>query len=562
MSWTGSGSFARLFSWVADKSAGLDISSSRMDADTNDIASNGFGNCLTRDGQGFATANLPMGGFRHTGVGNGAARTDYAALGQLQDGVVNWVVAGGSADALTATYSPAVTAYVDGQLFFVRAGVPNATTTPTFAANALAAHTITKRGGVALVAGDIVGNLYECILRYNLANTRFELLNPGVTSNSAMALTNAWTLKGNPTSGSATPADFTIDGLTLKGSLAAADEFLIWDVAGAAMKKVLLATPAGALSNSAIGFALGMLNGTLVASVAASALTVAVKTLANADPSATDPVIFLVANGTGGWSVISQQAALSITVPSAASAGTVSGQANRLWVGVFNNSGTAVLGVYNALNSTGPSLVSWDETSAVSGTAVVGGSNSAQTWYTASSVTTKNFRIIGYVESTQATAGTWATSPSKVQVFGPGQKKPGDSVQRISQYTATGATTTSATFVALSSVITPSITPTSAANLIHARSGGHVAVGAGAQAQLTLSRGSVAATNLIGEAVGVASNTAWDWPAMFEADDIPNTTSSTTYTVQGKVTGGNTLTYGTGGLSGGNYGITLEEIQI
>jgi hypothetical protein len=49
---------------------------------------------------------------------------------------------------------------------------------------------------------------------------------------------------------------------------------------------------------------------------------------------------------------------------------------------------------------------------------------------------------------------------------------------------------------------------------------------------------------------------------MFEADDIPNTTSSTTYTVQGKVTGGNTLTYGTGGLSGGNYGITLEEIQI
>lgn len=179
MSWNGSGTFNRIFSWVADKNAGLNISSSRMDTDTNDIASNGFGNCLTRDGQGQASANLPMATFRHTGVGAAVNRTDYARLDQVQDGIsLNWTTAGGTADALTAAYTPSLTALVDGQLCFVRAANANATTTPTFAPNGLTAHTITKAGGGALVVGDIAGNLSELILRYNLANTRWELLNP------------------------------------------------------------------------------------------------------------------------------------------------------------------------------------------------------------------------------------------------------------------------------------------------------------------------------------------------------------------------------------------------
>jgi hypothetical protein len=172
--------FNRLYSWVADAAAGIDISSSRTDADTNDLTSNGFGNCLTRDGQGAATANLPMLGFRHTGVGNGQAATDYAALGQLQSGTgVNWTIGGGTANAITATYTPALASLVDGQLCFVRATAANTTSTPTFNPNALGANTITKNGGAALAAGDIPGNLAELILRYNLANTRWELLNDG-----------------------------------------------------------------------------------------------------------------------------------------------------------------------------------------------------------------------------------------------------------------------------------------------------------------------------------------------------------------------------------------------
>jgi hypothetical protein len=182
MSWNGAGVFNRLFSWVADKAAGIDISSSRMDADTNDITSNGFGNTLTRDGQGSASANLPMNGFRHTGVGVGQARTDYAALSQIADGLINWNAGAGTGDAITVTYSPALTAIVDGQLCFVRAPGANTITAPTFAPNGLTAHAITRQGGGVLLVGDIPAALAELVLRYNSANTRWELLNPAIST--------------------------------------------------------------------------------------------------------------------------------------------------------------------------------------------------------------------------------------------------------------------------------------------------------------------------------------------------------------------------------------------
>src|ERR1700722_5060875 len=108
MPWNGSGTFNRIYSWVADKAAGLDISSTRMDTDTDDIAANGFGNSLTRDGQGQPTTNLPMAGFRHTGVQNAVNRSDYSSFGQVQDGLPNWTISTGSADAITATYTPAL----------------------------------------------------------------------------------------------------------------------------------------------------------------------------------------------------------------------------------------------------------------------------------------------------------------------------------------------------------------------------------------------------------------------------------------------------------------------
>lgn len=85
----------------------------------------------------------------------------------------------GTADAITADYSPDITLTNLTLVAFV-ASAANATTTPTFAPDGLTAHTITKKGGAALSIGDIPAALAVCIVEYNSANTRWELLNPAV----------------------------------------------------------------------------------------------------------------------------------------------------------------------------------------------------------------------------------------------------------------------------------------------------------------------------------------------------------------------------------------------
>ena len=89
-----------------------------------------------------------------------------------------WVAAGGAADAITASFAPPIPQLLDGLIVGIRATAANATTTPTFAPDTFTAYTITKLGGAALRASDIAGANYECLLRYNLANTQWELLNP------------------------------------------------------------------------------------------------------------------------------------------------------------------------------------------------------------------------------------------------------------------------------------------------------------------------------------------------------------------------------------------------
>lgn len=167
--------------WQQARDGGVKIVAVGEDTHDQDVA-DALTASVANDGQTPILANLPMSTFRHTGVGDGAARTDYASAGQTQDGSLNWVDGGGAADAITATYSPVLTALVDGQLCHVRATAANATTTPTFAPNGLTAHTIVKEGGSALALGDIVGDGHELILRYDLANTRWDLLNPSITS--------------------------------------------------------------------------------------------------------------------------------------------------------------------------------------------------------------------------------------------------------------------------------------------------------------------------------------------------------------------------------------------
>lgn len=93
--------------------------------------------------------------------------------------ITEWAIAAGSADAITAAYTPSHGSLKDGMLLGVRFGAANATTTPTLAVDTFNAYIIKKFGGQPLIAGDIFGAGHEGIVRYHNAGTPwFELLNP------------------------------------------------------------------------------------------------------------------------------------------------------------------------------------------------------------------------------------------------------------------------------------------------------------------------------------------------------------------------------------------------
>src|ERR1700741_5413357 len=159
MPFNGSGVFQRVYNWVNDANNNIKIRADRMDTETDDIAT-GLSTCITKDGQTTVTANLPMSGFKHTGVGNSNARNQYAATGQIQDQSFTWCgTAGGTANALTLSPSPAITAYAAGQSFVFKAGASPSTTTGTVAISGLSTIAI-QFAGAALSGGEIQANQF------------------------------------------------------------------------------------------------------------------------------------------------------------------------------------------------------------------------------------------------------------------------------------------------------------------------------------------------------------------------------------------------------------------
>ena len=82
---------------------------------------------------------------------------------------------GGTAQAQTATLSPAITALVAGTLYCWVPSNSNTTSAPTLALNGLTAQPITKYGAVTLVAGDVKAGAINCVY---WDGTRFELQVP------------------------------------------------------------------------------------------------------------------------------------------------------------------------------------------------------------------------------------------------------------------------------------------------------------------------------------------------------------------------------------------------
>lgn len=100
-------------------------------------------------------------------------------------------LAGGAADALTASFTPALTV-VANQTVLVRAALANATTTPTITINGLTALTLVKGNNLPLIAGDIAGAGHWLELTLDSTLSKAVLQNPanGVVVNGQIGYKN------------------------------------------------------------------------------------------------------------------------------------------------------------------------------------------------------------------------------------------------------------------------------------------------------------------------------------------------------------------------------------
>lgn len=145
----------------------------------------------------------------------------------------------------------------------------------------------------------------------------------------------------------------------------------------------------------------------ITASVATNALTITL------NPTSLD---FRSATlGSGAVNTRQISTAISLVISSGSTLGTVSGQQSRIVVLAIDNAGTIELA---AVNIAGGNQL--DETNLISTTAEggAGGADSASTIYSATARTNVAYRVVGFIQSTQSTAGTWATAPSTIQGMG------------------------------------------------------------------------------------------------------------------------------------------------
>lgn len=213
----------------------------------------------------------------------------------------------------------------------------------------------------------------------------------------------------------------------------------------------------------------------LTVTMAANAVTVALKGADGNDPSASNKVGIGFRDATltsGAASKVEVVAANSVAISSGSTLGTVSAEASRVWIGAILVAGAVELAVFNARSGT--SIAPINEGGVISTTAEggAGAADTAQTWYSATARSNVPVTIVGYFDSTQATAGTWAAAADVITVNP--DKRPGDTVQV--QRTETGAVATGTTVIPFDDTIpqntegdqymSQAITPVAAANLL------------------------------------------------------------------------------------------------
>ena len=334
-------------------------------------------------------------------------------------------------------------------------------------------------------------------------------------------------------------------------------------------------TSASSLVASLPSVGVTLIGGKITVTMAANAVTLAIKTDAGSDPSASSPVLawFRSSTLTDGASVLRQiTAATSTVISSGSTGGTVANIPHRVYVDVIDNGGTVELAWHQTLSSTlvlkGFSEAALITTTAEGGT---GGADSSGTIYSTTARSNVAFRIAAYFESTQATAGTWASNATVVQQMALGVNRTGDCVQRA--ITQTGAVATGTTAIPDDDTIpqntegeqymSQSITPTNSANLLEIKAllgGCNCTAGAGTMIALfqDSTANALAATQARQPLVVQPQP-----PPMLNWTMVAATTSSTTFKLRaGNGGGGGTFTFN--GSAGGRIfgGVMASFIRI
>ncbi len=177
--------------------SGTVISSSEVDANNSDIAT-ALTQSIAVDGQSVVTGDIPLATHKFTAMKVGTAATDSLSLGQAQAEAFVWCgTAGGSADAITLSPSPAITAYAAGQRFVWMASGSTNTGATTVAISGLSTIAL-QDNGAALTAGQhAAGKMFMGIL--NTTST-MQIMNVQVSGTDPLIISSL-TVTGDATIG-------------------------------------------------------------------------------------------------------------------------------------------------------------------------------------------------------------------------------------------------------------------------------------------------------------------------------------------------------------------------
>lgn len=261
----------------------------------------------------------------------------------------------------------------------------------------------------------------------------------------------------------------------------------------------------------------------------------------------------------------------TLTISSGSTLGTSNGRAERVWLVAMKNSGAPDLACINTWNGTDIYEVMPTDSISTTAEGGAGAADSAHVWYSATARSSQPIAVLGYIDITEATAGTWATNPSATVGWGPGATLPGQVVQR--RRTASGAVATGVTTIPADDTIpqitegneymTQAITPRSALNLLYTRAqvvmsndGGGVYCSALFQDS---GANALAATQLGSLSASVRENMLLEYRA------VAGTTSATTMRLRAGSSAAGTTTFNgvsAGRMLGGVMNSWLEVLEV